>query len=75
MKLRKIRKEVFKGISDFGKFNMFTCMLLFLFFLIWYRQALPCLILSIFMYIFLKVSHFLFDIIQRISSEVSNGNI
>lgn len=75
MKLRKVKKVVTGEMSDFSKYCVFASILWFLFFLVVYHEVLPCVILTVFVYLFLKVSHFLYDVIGKVFGEVRDGNI
>lgn len=74
MKTIKIMRTMVTGkLDSFNKFALFTSLLLFLIFFLIYRDALSSVVLAIVFHIYLRLTHFVFEVIEKVLGEVGNG--
>lgn len=74
MKFMKTMKTMVTGkLDSFSKYSIFAALVLFLIFLIAYKDVLSTAVLAIVFHIYLRLSHFIFDVIEKVSGEVEKG--
>lgn len=74
MKTIKIVRTMVTGKMDsFNKFALFTSLFLFLILFVIYRDVLSSVVLAVVFHIYLRVTHFIFEVIEKVFGEVGKG--
>ena len=69
-KIKRFNMIMMEKMTDFSKYSLFAALICFLLFLLMYRQPVPCIVLAVVLYVFLKFTHFVYEIILKVLGEV-----